>query len=949
MKKSLALLLLTFFVIAVLMPVKAAQTDFTQQPLTIAINKTSYPYHFVNEQGQPAGLMVDLWRLWAKQQKVNIEFVADTWQQTLKRVSESDIDIHAGLSKTTARAARFNLSSSFFFHDRYIFIERSFSDIDSLAQLTPYTLGVIKGSSHIDTLNKLAPTLKLRVYDNRHQLYQAALAGDVVAFAGLEKLSKYFPEYKALNNRYPPYKRIHYYRGEYVTAVAKGNDQLLDFIEQGWLKVSQQQRSMIETKWLGFDKQSDTLLLAFTPDLPPYMSVSPTGEAQGLFIDIWRLWAEQSGKEIEFIAQSMSTGIERVKKREIDIHIAYPESKATSTGLLVAREVYGINSAIYVARRLSNILNVSELSGKAVGVFKTAPYKNEIAHTYPAINLSYYNGYKEVFSAIAKGEIDAFVSSIENMNAKLVKNNLQSSFHRLPTPNFRANIYALVHAENTALAAIIQEGFEQLPLDKLVALENSWLNDKSASYFQYIENKVDLNNKELAWKLEQPEIRLGILEQWQPIEFIDSKGQFSGINNDILDIIKQRTDLTFTIIPFKSWHSLLQALLDNKIDILANATPTPERREKVLFSHSYWDLPWVVLHPRNVGEQLNLENFYGKQIAIVKGYHLVTKFQQQHPNISLVLVDNIEEGMLALQSGVVDGFIENLATATTLLKRESLLPLMISVVEKVNVDKNHYAIRKDWPMLKSIIDKGLATISAPEKQTIYEKWFEVNIETGLNQNMVLRVSAQIGIILFIIITIIIVWNRRLHKEIKTRKRLEEKMKHMATHDELTGLANRVLLKDRLNTAINFHQRQSLKIAILFIDLDGFKNINDTYGHDVGDELLIQVAARLSTCVRQSDTVVRFGGDEFVLLLMGLQKNNEASFVAEKALAMMRQPYQLSTVSVCIGCSIGISMYPDDGITDTELLKIADTLMYRVKANGKNHYVFNSTTQNYIHI
>jgi diguanylate cyclase (GGDEF)-like protein len=164
---------------------------------------------------------------------------------------------------------------------------------------------------------------------------------------------------------------------------------------------------------------------------------------------------------------------------------------------------------------------------------------------------------------------------------------------------------------------------------------------------------------------------------------------------------------------------------------------------------------------------------------------------------------------------------------------------------------------------------------------------------------------------------------------------------MATHDELTGLANRVLLKDRINTAISFHKRQELQIAVLFIDLDGFKTINDTHGHDVGDELLVQVAEKLKSCVRQSDTVVRFGGDEFVLLLTGLHNKNEAAYIADKVLKLMQQPFTLSAERVYIGCSIGIAMYPDDGVTDNDLLKIADTLMYRVKANGKNHYVFNS--------
>ena len=239
-----------------------------------------------------------------------------------------------------------------------------------------------------------------------------------------------------------------------------------------------------------------------------------------------------------------------------------------------------------------------------------------------------------------------------------------------------------------------------------------------------------------------------------------------------------------------------------------------------------------------------------------------------------------------------------------------------------------------------MLNKAVLTISDEESQQIYEKWFDISIETGLDKNVVLRVAAQVGVLIVIIIIIIMVWNRRLYLEIKNRRKLEKQMKYMATHDDLTGLANRVLLKDRLNTAITFHQRQKLLIAVLFIDLDGFKNINDNHGHDVGDELLIEVANRLKGCVRESDTVVRFGGDEFVLLLTGLHNQDEAAYIADKVLKLIQQPIQLSAVKATIGCSIGIAMYPDDGDSDNELLKVADSLMYKVKAAGKNHYVFN---------
>ena len=175
---------------------------------------------------------------------------------------------------------------------------------------------------------------------------------------------------------------------------------------------------------------------------------------------------------------------------------------------------------------------------------------------------------------------------------------------------------------------------------------------------------------------------------------------------------------------------------------------------------------------------------------------------------------------------MVDGYIDNLSSGTQLLKRESMISLGMSVLDEVDKNGNHIAINKELPILATVLKKAVLTISDVESQQIYEKWFDISIETGLDKNVVMRVAAQIGVLIVIIIVIIMVWNRRLYLEIKNRKRLEQQMKYMATHDDLTGLANRLLLKDRLSTAITFHQRQQLSIAVLFIDLDGFKNIND---------------------------------------------------------------------------------------------------------------------------
>jgi diguanylate cyclase (GGDEF)-like protein len=916
--------------------------EVSTQPLTIAINKTSYPYMFMDAKGHADGLMPDLWKLWAERQNVNIEFVITDWPTTLSNVQSGEVDIHGGMTKTAERGKNFAFTSSFFAHDFHFYIHRDFANLTEINQLSPYIIGSIKGSSHAAVIAQKYPNLKLRLYDSRHDMYQAALANEVVVYTGIEKPSKLYARYAELNNHYPPYKRISFHQGEYVAATSVENTSLKNFIVQGFDNISAEEKSAIEKKWLGRDTKRETLLISFLTDAPPYMSISATGKPIGLFVDLWRLWAKESGIEIEFIAQSYSQGLAMLKDGEVDIHIGY-SAEFLDDKLQIASQIYGVDASVFISKRLEDIYSMNDLKGNKIGVLKGTIYQKRLFEKFPTLDIQTFNSPDEMINEAEIGGIDAIVGAQEYLNARLIQRKLQSSYYQLRNVTFPKPIFSLIQKGNIELAELIQEGFDNIPIEQLIALERNWLVHKNKGYFVRSAEKVSLSKSEKAWLDKHTKINVGIIEHWMPMEFANAKGEVKGINPDVMKLVAERSGLTFEYTFFDSWNELYQGLVEQKIDMLASISVTEERKKQVKFTQPYWTMPWVVIHQRQLGSQLDLASFYGKKIAVIKGYYLSSRIRKNYPQISLVIVDNHNSGLLAVQQGKVDGFISNIATASELLKRESLIVLDISVVEELKKDTSHFALRPDWNELQSIINKTLLTISENEKQQIYDRWFGVNIETGFDKDVVMRVSAQIGVIILIVIITIIMWNRRLYKEIKTRKSLEVQMKHMATHDELTGLANRVLLKDRINTAISFHKRQQLQIAVLFIDLDGFKTINDTHGHDVGDELLVQVAEKLKSCVRQSDTVVRFGGDEFVLLLTGLHNKSEAAYIADKVLKLMQQPFDLSAERVNIGCSIGIAMYPDDGVTDNDLLKIADTLMYRVKANGKNHYVFNTDT------
>lgn len=162
---------------------------------------------------------------------------------------------------------------------------------------------------------------------------------------------------------------------------------------------------------------------------------------------------------------------------------------------------------------------------------------------------------------------------------------------------------------------------------------------------------------------------------------------------------------------------------------------------------------------------------------------------------------------------------------------------------------------------------------------------------------------------------------------------------LAHHDQLTGLPNRLLLADRVKIALAQTQRNKLQCAVMFLDLDRFKTINDTLGHAVGDELLIEVARRLRSQVRDSDTVARLGGDEFVVVLPGIKGRDDVERVAEKIRTALAAPYTLGSHAVNTTPSIGVALFPDHGDNADALFKCADEAMYDVKGAGRNAYRF----------
>lgn len=283
------------------------------------------------------------------------------------------------------------------------------------------------------------------------------------------------------------------------------------------------------------------------------------------------------------------------------------------------------------------------------------------------------------------------------------------------------------------------------------------------------------------------------------------------------------------------------------------------------------------------------------------------------------LLQSIGEGVIATDRSGNITFMNPVAEKLTGWRQEeSITKPLTSVLHLVDED-NGKLLRISIPELLS--DKARNPVDGNIQIVNYEEKIPIELSATLIKDAKDNIS---GLVLV------------LH-DLTERKRYEEKLRYNAVHDHLTELPNRFLFFDRLNVALAHAQRDIHKLATLMLDLDEFKKVNDTWGHNIGDKVLQSVAYRLIHMFRKSDTIARFGGDEFVLLLPEISQAEVAKNVAERILHSFHKPFEFDGLKISITASIGIAFFPDDGEDADTVIRNADIAMYQAKDEGRNRY------------
>jgi len=690
------------------------------------------------------------------------------------------------------------------------------------------------------------------------------------------------------------------------------------------LTLSQQQ-----AEWL---KQHPEIQIGAMNNWPPLNFINQQGRQDGFGVALLQLLNRRLGGRLQLVSSEWNDLYRQVSSQQLDALLDITPTPARQKDFHFTSPYLHIPHVIIARKDAAFFADEAALQGHSIALERGFGNIDYFSQYYPGVRIREYASTSEALGAVVRKEVDAYVGN-RVVSSYIIRNELIDSLQVQSRASKRGSLLAIgVRKDWPLLAEILQLALNSLSDAELQGILSDVLAQNSA--LPGISPEVNLSEAEIQWLKAHPRIRLASDINWPPFEYFNERGEYRGIAADYMQLIEDKLGISFVRSPQEPWHSIVEKLKDKQLDVYSLAMETPARRTYARFTRPYISNAMVIVTRETVDFVPGVQWLFGKQVALEQGYASYDLITQQYPEIELKTYADTRSALLAVLRGEAFAYVGNIATTSHILKEEVITGLRISGEIPLRYELA-MGVRNDWPELVGILDKTLQSITAQERAAIFSRWVRLE-QPSSSLPLKWIVSGLTAILLFALA--ILYWNLLLKRKVKERT---QQLEHQAYHDTLTGLPNRSALIAQLEQQLAFSQRNHEKLAILFIDLDDFKKVNDTLGHTVGDELLQAVASRLRKTIRGSDVISRFGGDEFVIMLSHLHSLEDIESTCLQLLQSMKQNYPIGQRNISMSLSIGIAIYPDDGESVELLLQNADTAMYAAKNKGGDHFSFYS--------
>ncbi|NOQ79106.1 MAG: transporter substrate-binding domain-containing protein [Gammaproteobacteria bacterium] len=923
--------------------------------ITVGVMNAWAPFNFVDKYGVPSGIGADYIALLNKRLGGVLKLKSGTWENIYNGVKEKRLDALMDITLRPEREIYFNFTAPYLSVPHVIVARKNDSFLNNEDDLIGKTVALERGFGNVNFFRKNYPQVQILEYTDTKLALDAVSRGEADAYAGNRSVALYLIGQEVMTNL-KVHGRLRKKGSILSIGVRKDWKILAKILDRALTDISQDEIRRIQSRWVGDVKNykqifltdreqawinnHPTVRIAFDGNYPPYSYKNEQGEFSGVVVDIAHELAVRLGLQLEIYPHGQWQQLYQAgKNRDVDIIATLVKRPEREQWFEFTRPHTLLRQYVVTRKEKLEALNQkSSLAGRTIAVIEGYSMTDILLKEIKNITPYYVMDLREAIEAVSVGKADAVIADIGIAQHIIAMSGLSNlGFATLYTKEKSRQRFG-VRKDWPELALILDKALQSLSYKELINIYSRWTVPKAETAISDLfDRPITLTMEEKVWLDKHPVIRLASDYNWPPFETINERGEFNGIAADYMKLIEQRIGIKFMRSPKKPWSEIMEMVSNRELDLFSCAMETEQRMSYAMFTKPYISNPMIIVTRDDVDYVDGIQGLQDKKIAIEQGYASSELLSKKHPELLLQAYNDSLSAMLAVSKGEAFAYVGNIATMSHVARVQGITNIKISGQIPYQFELALGA-RSDWPELVTILQKALDSISLKEKNAILQKWISIDLEKPYDYSLLWKAV----VITVVILLVFLYWNLTLKKKVHERT---SQLRHQANFDALTDLPNRVLIIDRLNQLLNEAERNNTQVAVLFLDLDDFKKINDSLGHDVGDQLLIETADRLQAVVRTGDSVGRLGGDEFIILLGGLKDLSDTGLVAENVHNSFKKAFKINNRELILTTSVGIAHYPNDGDNPSLLLRNADSAMYHSKQLGRNTYSFFTDAMN----
>ena len=773
---SFLLILSEMVSVAIGIPSDAVARQFsTIKKISVAVPEDSPPFFFVDDDDTVKGLVVDQWRLWSQKTGIPIDYRPGTWADTLEWMKTGTVDAHAGLLRTEERATYIDYILPISHTNIAVFTHHSITGISSINELKGFLIGVVQGTYSEFFFKQNLPDAALICYPDTNLMFEAAGRKDIRIFVRSMESAIWGMRRIGMETAYQTHPNLIFNRRDLFIGVPDGREGVADVLRDGMALITSEELKEIRSIWgVGEEIKDDGILrIAIHHYMPPLTFTDREQRPVGLLVDIWRLWAEKTGKEIEFLSTPWADTLENLKSGKADIHAGLYFSKERSGWLSFSQAIYESDASIFYPVKDAAIFQLGQLAGKKVGAVDKTFHKSYLEKYYPEIIVKSYPTTKDMVEAIEKKDIAAFFAVPCLTSRILTEMGLNGAYDRMDERHGSQKFRAGVLKKNEALLSLVDIGLSKITHAELAEIEKRWIPDPRERFFLGHKNEIRLTRTEEDWLGSHPVWRLAVAEHREPYIIIGSNPAPSGIIFDYVKLLSQR--LGVKIEPhIVSQADFSDGLIPEGYDLVIGME-TSDRHCKAVISDKLLTVSHVVVNRSDESFISNIREVSGKTVAVVDKTVVFDHIQSAFPDIKTIGVKNSLDALERTSAGTLAAAVCDLNIAGYLIADRQMANLKIAAPFQAPEVSLRFCMSESRHML-SLLNKAIHTISARDHEQIIQKWHRVRYEKGMDWGILLKWVLIVAAVFFLILGVILYWNRRLAIEVTERKNAQAALK-----------------------------------------------------------------------------------------------------------------------------------------------------------------------------